>query len=146
MAWNKDGFRDYLESGDGGAVVDENIDRPVETVIGIPITRGAKDGSRRSRGQGGVSPLPTDRTSPAVSFHRATSSASSPMKPFSGAGGGPQVAVYINDSDVFPDERIKAPQLRRFLQSRPDMAQLLWECVVQEGLDLDEEDEEEVGL
>jgi hypothetical protein len=143
MAWNKDGFRDYLESGEGASVVDENVDRAVETVIGIPITRGAKDGSRRSRGQGGVSPLPTDRASPSVSFHRAHSTASSPTKSRQQQQQ-PQVAVYINDSDVFPDERIKAPQLRRFLQSRPDMAQLLWECVVQEGLDhLDEEDEEE---
>lgn len=137
MAWNKDGFRDYLESGDTLVQNDENVDRPVETVIGIPITRGAKDGSRRSRGHGSQSPT-SDHGSPSLT--RALSTASSPVKSSSQA---PYVSVYINDSDVFPDERIKAPQLRRFLQSRPDMAQLLWECVVQEGLDQLEDDEGE---
>jgi hypothetical protein len=139
MAWNKDGFRDYLESDGGGPGEEENVDGPVETVIGIPIARASRDNSRRSRGP--HSP-PIDRSSPQLSLTKPLSS--SPKKGTAGVGAGPpQVAVYITDSDTFPDERIKAPQLRRFLQSRPDMAQLLWECVVQEGLDNLEDDDDE---
>jgi hypothetical protein len=141
MAWNKDGFRDYLESGESGGAGDENADGPVETVIGIPIARASKDGSRRSRGQGGGRASPqTDRSSPTLSLPKP------PMRGTATAALAPRVAVYINDSDTFPDERIKAPQLRRFLQSRPDMAELLWECVVQEGLDNLEDDEDDEGL
>ena len=137
MAWNKDGFRDYLdgnseENHGNYQLGDNSIDRPVETVIGIPITRGGAEGSRRSRGQ--HSPQ-IDRTSP-ITLQRTFSSTTSEIKT-------PQVSVYITDSDSFHDERIKPQQLRKFLQNRPDMALLLWECVVQEGLDHLEEDEDE---
>lgn len=137
IAWNKDGFRDYLDGNSEGnsQLGDDSIDRPVETVIGIPITR-ASEGSRRSRGQ--QSPQ-LDRTSPLTLPKTTTISSSFKQK------NTPQVSVYITDSDSFHDERIKPQQLRKFLQNRPDMALLLWECVVQEGLDnleVEEDDED----
>lgn len=137
MAWNQDGFRDYLDVNSEGnsQIGDDSLDRPVETVIGIPITRVA-EGSRRSRGQ--LSPQ-LDRTSP-ITLPKSTSSTINQSQKNT-----PQVAVYITDSDSFHDERIKPQQLRKFLQNRPDMALLLWECVVQEGLDhleVEEDDED----
>jgi hypothetical protein len=33
------------------------------------------------------------------------------------------------------DERIKPQQLKKLLQARPDLATLLYQCVLEEGLD-----------
>ena len=53
----------------------------------------------------------------------------------------PEIAVDINDSDDLNDERIHPQNLRRLLAERPDLCRLLYDCIVDEGLDLLEEDD-----
>ncbi len=130
MAWNQDGFRDYLDGGSGDSEAD-STERPIETIIGIPLTR-ASEGRRRP---GQLSPATSPEKNAALSLSRSLSMQDTKEKQ-------PGIAVYIDDSDNFHDERIKPQQLRRFLQARPDMAQLLWECIGQEGLDQLEDDDD----
>ncbi len=134
MAWNQDGFRDYLD-GSGDSEADPSAERPIETIIGIPLSR-ASEGRRRGPGQSTLSPASSPEKNGALSLSRSLSLSEEKKEKQ------PALSVYIDDSDNFHDERIKPQQLRRFLQARPDMAQLLWECIVQEGLDQLEDDDD----
>jgi hypothetical protein len=54
----------------------------------------------------------------------------------------PLITVHINDTDDLNDERIQPQQLRKLLLARPDLRRLLHECIVEEGLDqLEDEDD-----
>mmetsp|Transcript_14822 Transcript_14822/g.22313 ORF Transcript_14822/g.22313 Transcript_14822/m.22313 type:complete len:455 (-) Transcript_14822:230-1594(-) len=124
MAWNKDGFRDYLDRNHSRSAADtaHNDGSVIEKVVGIPAKskHGTKDDSKRS----------------GVTAERPATRAKTPPRHIT-------VNIHINDNDDLNDERIQPQQLRKLLQSRPDLAQLLYECVVEEGLDqLEDEDDD----
>lgn len=55
----------------------------------------------------------------------------------------PIITVVINDTDDLNDDRIQPQHLRKLLLTRPDLRRLLYECIVEEGLDqLEDEDDD----
>jgi hypothetical protein len=102
---------------------EEASEAAVANVIGIPVKSTSPHSKGRSQTAGDES-----RDANYVNSQRSQS--------------GLNVSVFINDTDDLNDERIKPHQLRKLLQSRPDLSALLYECVVEEGLDnMDDEDD-----
>lgn len=98
----------------------EEVDHSVEHLIGVHLS---PVGMKKSS----ASHVNTEMEMP-----------SSPKKEPKNA---PTVGVYINDGDDLGDSRITPFALKRLLQARPDLAVLLYQCVMEEGLDrMDEED------
>jgi hypothetical protein len=57
-----------------------------------------------------------------------------PPPPIGKKGDGSVIKVNIEDNDYVGDERMQPAQLRRLLQTRPDLALLLRSCIEEEGL------------
>lgn len=114
MAWNKDGFRDYL--GEKPSPQNYEDSTLVEKLIRSQSPLKKLDSTNNSDNFIGKK----------FSLHDDRS-----------------VVVYINDGDDLGDERIKPSQLRKLLQAKPDISALLFKCIIEEGLDKLDEDEDD---
>ena len=124
LAWKSDDFRDYLEKPSGN-IEDETVEREslLSSTIGVvsPTKLSALESTR-------------------INDTRARLQKSQELKNVTTES---LVTVKIKDSDNLGDDRIKPQVLRRLLQLKPELAQLLFDCVVDEGLnDVDDADSE----
>mmetsp|Transcript_28979 Transcript_28979/g.53860 ORF Transcript_28979/g.53860 Transcript_28979/m.53860 type:complete len:480 (+) Transcript_28979:163-1602(+) len=134
LAWKSDEFRDYLEKPK--ATIDDEIlerDCLLTSTIGVvsPTKASAREVLQREEAQSRLKKTQELKSVTAASL----------------------VTVRIKDSDNLGDDRIKPTQLRKLLQHKPDLAQLLFDCVVDEGLnnvddgdDLENNDDVNEGL
>ena len=127
LAWKADEFRDYLEKSKAN-VDDEIVERDslLANTIGVvsPTRVTELDASRRKDAYSRL------KKSQEVKKSAGTTS----------------VIVRIRDTDNLGDERIKPTVLRKLLQLKPDLAQLLFDCVEEEGLnDFDDAHSENSG-
>lgn len=124
LAWKADEFRDYLEKPRAN-IDDEIIERDnlLTNTIGVvsPTKVTARETMKRNEAY--------------VRLKR-----SQEVKSVASAS---LVTVRIKDSDNLGDDRIQPSVLRKLLQHKPELAQLLFDCIVDEGLnDVDDADDD----
>jgi hypothetical protein len=125
LAWKAEDFRDYLDKPK--ATIDDEIverDSLLTSTIGVvsPTKISARETMKRNEAYSRLKKTQEMKTVTASSL----------------------VTVRIKDSDNLGDDRIKPVVLRKLLQHKPELAQLLFDCVVDEGLnDVDDADNSE---
>ena len=116
-AWNKDGFKDYLQE-------ETSVSGARHGSVGT-VQNDSNNGSRLLK------------ILTAEDNNSAERDEDLPPPPPNGAveaEGGVRFRINIEDTDFVGDERIQPSQLRRLLQNRPDLSKLLYSCIEEEGL------------
>ena len=124
LAWKADEFQDYLEKPKAN-IDDEKVERDglLSSSIGVVSPTKASAQETMKRNEAFV------RLKKAQEIKKATAAS--------------LVTVRIRDSDNLGDDRIQPIVLRKLLQHKPELAQLLFDCIVDEGLnDVDDGDSE----
>ena len=124
LAWKADEFQDYLQKPKAN-IDDEKVERDslLTSVIGVvsPTKASAQETMKRNEAYVRLQKTQDTKKVAAASL----------------------VTVRIKDSDKLGDDRIQPAVLRKLLQLKPELAQLLFDCIVDEGLnDVDDGDSE----
>jgi len=130
--WTKDGFRDYLGTGQKAAGGISNI--------GI-IMRGGASSSSAAHDGGEPEEDDDDGDDDGGGGGEGEGEGSEPDDEAApeggsggGGGGGVRVELEIEDEQEFGDPRMTPSSLIRLLRSRPELALLLKECMIEEGI------------
>lgn len=130
LAWKADEFQDYLEKPKA-SIDDEKVERDslLSSTIGVVSPTKASAHETMKRNEAFVRLKKTQE-----------------LKKMTAAS---LVSVRIKDTDNLGDDRIQPAMLRKLLQLKPDLAQLLFDCIVDEGLnnvdDVDSENTDDLN-